>query len=228
MLNSFSNFDIVSFLIQILVRVFVVLTALPLHEYAHGFVAKKLGDPTASNQGRLRFSPLAHFDIIGTTALILTGYGWAKPVPVNPSYFKDRKKGMALTALAGPVSNLLMATVAMILYKCVYYFVPYNGFTSFIATIFLLMIQINIGLAVFNLLPIPPLDGAKIFGVFIPDKYYWKIMQYERYIMMGLFAVVMFTPILDTPIRFLNNFITSGLSYLTYFIELIAKAVGVL
>lgn len=224
--NLFSgSFDWVSFLFDLFIRLIVVFTALPIHEYAHGLVAKKLGDPTASMQGRLNLNPFHHFDPIGTTCLLLTGFGWAKPVPVNPGYFKKPKQGMALTALAGPLSNLLLATALTLIFKVIAYFVPYNNFVVVLLSAISLMISINISLAVFNLLPIPPLDGAKIFGALLPDRIYWKVMQYERIIMIALFALLFATDILDLPISWLSGKIYTGIDFLTGFVDLIAQAV---
>lgn len=224
MITNIMNGDWTGYLFQILVRVLVVFTALPLHEFAHGIVARKLGDPTAERMGRLDLNPLRHFDPIGTTMLLFTGYGWAKPVPINPSYFKNPKSGMALTALAGPVSNILLATVLLMVYKLLGYFVPSNTVTEMLMMMFYIMISTNISLAVFNLLPCPPLDGAKIFGALLPDRIYWRIMQYERYIMMVLFAVIMFTPFLDRPLSILTGLMHRLIDFLTGFVDIIARA----
>ena len=146
--------------------VLVVFFCLPVHEYAHGFIANKLGDPTAKSMGRLDFNPLAHLDPIGTVAIFLFGFGWAKPVPVNPNYFKNPKRGMALTALGGPVSNILMALIAMILYKLtVVLGMAFPGAASvllILSYILFGLISLNLSLAVFNLVPIPPLDLSLI------------------------------------------------------------------
>lgn len=225
MISSLMSGNWSMYLFQILVRVLVVFTALPLHEFAHGWVARKLGDHTAERMGRLDLNPLHHFDPFGTTMLLLTGYGWAKPVPINPVYFKNPKKGMALTALAGPVSNILLAAVLMIVYKLLYFFVPQNPVTDMLVMMFSIMISTNISLAVFNLLPCPPLDGAKIFGAFLPDRIYWSVMQYERYIMMALFGLVMFG-FLDVPLSMLTGLMQRLILFLTSFVDLIARTVG--
>ena len=156
-------------LAQVLSVAFVVLCILPLHEFAHGWVAYKLGDPTAKNAGRLTLNPLVSLDRTGAIALILFGFGWAKPVPVDPRYFKNPKRGMAATALAGPVSNLLAALIGAFLVMGMA-FVEINGVTAFVFNVLYYYVVVNISLAVFNLVPIPPLDGSRILGMFLSDR----------------------------------------------------------
>ena len=228
-------------MLQLLASIVVVFIALPLHECAHGFVAKKLGDPTASNMGRLTLNPLAHFDPIGTTALILVGFGWAKPVPVNPYYFKNRKNGMALTALAGPVSNLLIAAVALMAYKLLYYFVPVNAFVQILASVMVLIAQIDISLCAFNLIPLPPLDGSKIIGFFLPmnwyarfENFFARYQQIVLYVMIFLFFILprlggpfsIISNAIDIPFNFLWNAMFWIADKLTFFVDLIARAIG--
>ncbi len=169
---------------EYLARIIVLFTAISVHEFAHGFVAYKLGDPTAKYSGRLTLNPLAHFDLIGAICMVFFGFGWAKPVPINPMYFRDRKKGSALTALAGPVSNILLAFASTIFAALYYVFVlrVVPGFiTGFIFTLFIQLAFVNISFAVFNLIPFPPLDGSKILGMFLSYENYNKLLYYERF-----------------------------------------------
>lgn len=202
-------------IIGLLAAVFVVFCTLPVHEYAHALVATKLGDDTPRLKGRLTLAPLAHIDIMGALMILLVGVGYAKPVPVNPRKFKNPKAGMALTALAGPASNILMALFFMVLANiCELIYssnpvliveVSYIFFTS--------AATVNVSLAVFNLLPIPPLDGSRIINLIIPSKYYFKIMQYERYIILGVFALI-FLGVLDLPLSFLTGAVMKGISFI--------------
>lgn len=199
----------IELVINLCVRVFIIFCVLPIHEYAHGFVANKLGDNTAQLKGRLTLNPLAHVDPMGALMVLLVGFGYAKPVPVNIGRFKrgKRKQYMALTAFAGPVSNLIMATIFTFLYCLIYYKFLYTSEAMvYVALFFSVAAQINISLAVFNLLPIPPLDGSRILNAFLPDRIYYKIMQYERYIVLIVFALILMN-VLDTPIALLTNII---------------------
>lgn len=173
-----------SSLTEILARVFVLFTAISVHEFAHGYVAYKLGDPTAKYSGRLTLNPLSHLDPIGAICMALFGFGWAKPVPVNPMYFKDRKKDNALVALAGPVSNIILAFLSAILTALYYAFVLMkfdNFITGFFFTVLMQLAVVNISFAVFNLIPFPPLDGSKILGAFLSYESYNKLLMYERF-----------------------------------------------
>lgn len=202
--------------IGLLVSVFAVFCVFPIHEYAHAFVATKLGDDTPRLRGRLTLNPLAHIDIIGALMILIVGFGYAKPVPVNARRFKNPKAGMALTALAGPVSNLLMAFIFSLVGNIISFAAYKAGVTSdlFRAVILFtaLASQINAGLAVFNLLPIPPLDGSKILALVIPPKYYFKYLQYERYIIIGVFLLI-FIGVLDIPLSFLTGIIYRGINF---------------
>lgn len=187
--------------ISILSRCFVVFCCMPIHELAHGWVAYKLGDKTAKNAGRLTFNPLAHLSPLGTLMIFLFGIGYANPVPVNPRYFKNVKGGMALTALAGPASNLIMGAIAV----WGYYIIPTtNTFTYALSYFFYFAAYVNVTLAVFNLIPIPPLDGSKILAVVLPNSAYNKYMMYERYVMIVV-MILLFTGVLDGVISTLSR-----------------------
>lgn len=228
------NFDITD-LYTLLAYALVILTVLPFHEYAHAWAANKLGDPTANFQGRLSLNPLKHLDPLGTICILLTGFGWAKPVPVNPVNFKKTtmRTGMAITAFAGPLANIIFAFFAIILGKLFlgFGFVVVNNETAagilFIAAnLFYLIASVSIGLAVFNLIPIPPLDGSKVLNAVLPDRIYFKIMQYEQYVFIGL-ILIMVSGILDTPLYFLRTNLYNGVEFLTRFVDLIFEAIGV-
>ncbi len=186
--------------INLLVRVFTVFCILPIHEYAHALTAVNLGDDTPRLQGRLSMNPLAHLDIFGSLMILLCGFGYAKPVSINPRNFKNPKAGMALTALAGPGSNILLSVIFAVLANCANIWNANTGSTVAWVTVVFCMYAalINISLALFNLIPVPPLDGSRILNVVLPPKYYFGIMKYERYIMIGLF-VLMVTGIFSRP-----------------------------
>ena len=176
----------------VIARAIVVFLCLPVHELCHGLAAYKLGDDTAKKMGRLSFNPIAHLDPLGTIMIFLFGIGYAKPVPINPLKFKDYRKGVALTALAGPLSNLAMAFVSAFVSAAVLHFFSGAAAARVIAYLFSLTASINISLAVFNLLPIPPLDGSKVLFALLPDRLYRKLMRYERYGMLVLLVLVVF------------------------------------
>ena len=181
---------------MLLTRVLSVLLCLTVHETCHGLVAYALGDPTAKRMHRLSFNPLHHIDWVGLAAMLLVGFGWAKPVPVDMRYFKDPKKGMALTALAGPMSNFLMAALCCIPLRWLLPLVlrmdnlqsPLVWLYNFLITLILM----NLGLGLFNLLPIPPLDGSKVLFALLPDRADLQLMRYERYGMLLLILLVSF------------------------------------
>lgn len=198
---------------EILLFVVIVLISLTVHEFAHGYAAYKLGDPTAKAYGRLSLDPRAHLDLFGTIVMLLAGFGWAKPVPVNPNYFKNRKRGMAITAVAGPASNLIMAFVMLLLLECVYAFAPLGFLASAAFSHFsffcIMFAYSNIRLALFNLIPVPPLDGSRLLNLFLPERYYFKIMRYERYIYLAVVLAVA-TGILSKPLNYLGVQLLQG------------------
>lgn len=192
-------------LLSLLVRALVLFTAFPVHESAHALTAHWLGDDTAKDQGRISLNPFKHINLFGALFMLFVGVGAAKPVPINASKFKKPKVGMAVSALAGPVSNLLLAYLSMILYRSLYSISYLNGSDlSILLYIFQYAAILNIGLAVFNLLPIPPLDGSRIVTMFLPDKSYFGIMKYEKYIFIALFILI-FSGLLDRPLYFLQD-----------------------
>ncbi|MBQ1374948.1 MAG: site-2 protease family protein [Clostridia bacterium] len=210
-------FNIQSFS-ELIFRLIAVILALTFHEFSHGLAAYLMGDDTARSQGRLTLNPLKHIDIFGCIMLLLVGFGWAKPVGVNPMRFKNPKAGMAITALAGPVSNFILAFIFYVLALVVQ--INATGANGQIGqtaiaviTFFSVCISMNIGLGIFNMIPVPPLDGSRVVTAFLPDRMYFGIMRYERYIMIGLMALL-FLNVLDVPLSFLFAKVWDGISFL--------------
>ena len=200
--------NILGFLISIVCR----LIAITGHEVAHGFVSDKLGDPTPRREGRLSFNPLAHLDLTGTILMLLTGFGWAKPVAVDPRYYRDTKKGMALVAVAGPLSNLIMAFLGLLIYAIFFIINVKTGafasLTGFLQTFSMYFAQTNLCFMVFNLIPIPPLDGSRILGMFLSNRSYYKLLQYERYSMILIMVLSLtgaFSRIIGTGVGLVFN-----------------------
>ena len=217
-LFRFSNFDLKTFLLSLP----VILIALTVHEVSHGFVAMKLGDPTARNLGRLTLNPLKHLDPIGTICMVLFHFGWAKPVPINTRYFKKPRRDMALTALAGPVSNFIMGFGGLLIYRILLavFTAIYSEKTGDFSVkvmgttleFFGMFATLNVSLAVFNLFPVPPLDGSRIFLTFLPAKYYFGVMKYERFIMIG-FLVILYTGVLSGVLSTLVGWVIQGMGF---------------
>ncbi len=168
----------------------ILLVALPVHELAHAYTADRMGDQTARWNGRLTMNPFAHLDIFGSLLIFLAGFGYAKPVPVNPRNFRDYNKGMILTSLAGPLSNLVMAFLSLAILKLITMFSLSLEVRGIVSLFFDTFSYINIILAVFNLFPIPPLDGYRVISNFLPPRWVFMIEQYQRYITIIFFVLV--------------------------------------
>jgi Zn-dependent protease len=202
--------DINHILQQIIILAPPFLFALTFHELAHGYVAWRLGDPTAKNAGRLTMNPLKHLDPLGVLAFIIMKIGWAKPVPVNPVYFRDPRQGMLLVALAGPGANMLLAVASAILVKLL---LPLHPFIPLfllnpLAQMLAASVWINVMLAVFNLVPIPPLDGSKILAGVLPPEMargYEKLEPYGFILLLILFYLGLISQVIMPIIRFANN-----------------------
>ena len=208
-----------NYLISLLLSLPIVLLSLSLHETAHGFAAWRLGDPTARNMGRLTLNPVKHLDPIGTLCMLLAGFGWAKPVPINTRNLRKPRRDMALCALAGPLSNLLLAIVFVLLLRFIGYgwlarILPTSQFTYNVAYFSILFlyygVYMNVTLAIFNLLPIPPLDGSRILFLLLPPRLYFKIAPYERYITIAVMLLLLLGP-LSNLISLLTLLIVKGL-----------------
>lgn len=216
-----SNF--VPQLISLLFSLPCVLIAITFHEVAHGYAAYRLGDPTAASLGRLTLNPLKHLDPLGTLCMLLFRFGWARPVPINSRYFKKPRRDMAIVALAGPLTNIGLAFLGMLLYHiagAVSSLLPQTGGRSFGATAMGLLIvflsyffQLNASFAIFNLLPIPPLDGSRLLTLILPPKWYFKIMEYERWIALGM-LVLLYIGVLDGPLSFLVNGLLGAMDWI--------------
>lgn len=188
--NLFSQLNFASIGTAVL-RVTAVFLCLTVHETCHGLAAYVLGDPTAKQMHRLSLNPLRHIDWFGLLMMFLFGFGWAKPVPVDMRYFKKPKQGMAITALAGPVSNFLLAILLLFFSKLIYLYASYTITINIFYQFFITTSILSVGLGLFNLIPIPPLDGSKVLAVLLPDRTYYQLMHYERFGMILLLVLVM-------------------------------------
>lgn len=207
-------FDII---VGLCVSAFVVFCIIPIHEYAHAKVAYKLGDETARLSGRLTLSPLAHINWLGALMILLVGFGYAEPVPVNIHNvrMKNKKLAMALIALAGPVSNLAVAFLSIFAMYLVALLAPEGILQSSFVFFFRYTALININLAVFNLIPVPPLDGSRILFAVLPTKYYFGVMKYERYITIAILLLLV-TGALSKPLSALSGVIYGAFSSVIY------------
>lgn len=212
-------------LVDTLLTAVAALLCLTVHELSHGAVAYRLGDPIAKEAGRLTLNPIRHIDPLGLLLLITAHVGWAKPVPVDPRYFKNPKRGMALTALAGPASNFVLAWLFLLLGNGAAHLLTSLPWTPpdwvFLAlyhalNFVIILAVVSTGLGVFNLFPIPPLDGSKILFSFFPDKVYYTVLRYERYVMLLMLAAVWFG-LLDKPLTFLIAHAVNALCVLSGF-----------
>lgn len=219
-----SGFNLEAFIIELLLTLPVIMLALSAHEAAHGYVAYKCGDPTAYNMGRITLNPFKHFDPIGLLCMMLIGYGWAKPVQINTRNFRDPKKGMALSALAGPMANLILGLVSAVLGGLVlaWYTSIHSPFGQRCVELLFLLLELsalyNFLFMVFNLIPVPPFDGSRIFLVFLPPKTYFAIMRYERQIMMGLLlALIVCSNVFNfSPFSWIARELTYGIMWPCY------------
>lgn len=220
------NLDSIDVL-QIITKILIIFLVLPIHECAHAWAAHKMGDETAAYSGRLTLNPLAHIDILGALCLLITGFGWAKPVPINPLKFKKQRFGIAITAAAGPLSNLAVSFIAMIIYRIVLslpggsgYFLSSTGdITGGFIILYILQffILVNIGLAIFNLIPIPPLDGSKIISYFTSAKFDRWIYEHQLIVNAVFFAVII-TGILSKPLNIIGGYVYDFFWFITNFI----------
>lgn len=220
------NLDSIDVL-QIITKILIIFLVLPIHECAHAWAAHKMGDETAAYSGRLTLNPLAHIDILGALCLLITGFGWAKPVPINPLKFKKQRFGIAITAAAGPLSNLAVSFIAMIIYRIVlslpggsgYFFSSAGDITGGFVILYILQffILVNIGLAIFNLIPIPPLDGSKIISYFTSAKLDRWIYEHQLIVNAVFFAVIL-TGILSKPLNIIGGYVYDLFWFITNFI----------
>ncbi|MCQ1529851.1 site-2 protease family protein [Lutispora thermophila] len=195
---------------DLLHRLPAVFIGFSFHEFAHALAADAMGDDTARLSGRLTLDPLVHIDPLGIIMLAVFRFGWAKPVPINPLNFKNRKKGMILVSLAGPMMNFIIALAALFIYAILYS--KFGFINEIVDNILINIYLINIGLGVFNLIPLPPLDGSKILAGFLPARFEYKFYSYERYSYL-LLLLLIFTDAIDTILGPMFFYAEMGISY---------------
>ena len=207
--DSMTAFDLVFLFLGYAIMVLLIL---PFHEFAHAFVAHLCGDDTAKWHGRMTLNPFVHLDPFGTVMLVLCGFGYAKPVPVVSRNFRHFKRDMILVALAGPLSNLLMAVLAVGLFclSVPLYSINPPLFVALKLVLIDIIMSINVTLAVFNLLPIPPLDGSRLWSTLLPGRWAYNLERYSQYITWGIFALLL-TGVLDGPLSFLTGLVETGI-----------------
>ena len=202
--------------------VIAVVLAMSIHEMAHGLVSYWLGDPTAKMQGRISLNPFAHVDWLGVLCLLLFHFGWAKPVPIDASYYKDRKTGIIWTSFAGPLANFLLAFICVFIYILLIVFLPqfvYSGIGSFIVSTLSTSATLNVGFGLFNLIPVPPLDGSKILFAFLPDEQYYRFIEGSPFFMLVLILLI-YMNVLNVPFAMLQN------NILQFFINISSMILG--
>lgn len=208
-----------NFIYELIYTIPAVLIAISMHEFAHGYVSYRLGDPTPKEKGRLSLNPFAHLDLVGTLCLLIFHFGWAKPVLVNPYYYRNRKKGMLMVALAGPGMNFCIAFLSIFFMGMILKITGgYGGsLIQYIFTFLDYLYIFNIGLGVFNLIPVPPLDGSKVLGAILPEDKYFRYMQYEKYGSIILIALL-YLGVLDGPLSTLRIGLHNIMSTIVNFI----------
>ena len=225
--NFLSQFNIF-LLIYWVIRIGAVLICVIVHELSHGLAAWLLGDPTAKRSGRLSINPIRHIDLMGFLMMMVTRVGWAKPVPVDMRYFKKPKRDMAITALAGPVSNFLLAAAALMVARVPLWLEWNSDFGDHLLGGACITAVLSVGLGLFNLIPIPPLDGSRLLCAVLPDRVYYTLMQYERWLMLAVIALAWFG-ILSGPLNVGMSWVLRGLCGLTGFpFEILQYYFGIL
>ena len=209
------NFDIQR-LLYLLISAAASLVCITFHELSHGLVAYRLGDPTAKDAGRLTLNPIKHIDLVGLVMMLVAHVGWAKPVPVDMRYFQHPKRGMALTALAGPGANFLLALVSLLLGSVMMAFLEMGPVTLYVLLFLMYVAVLSVGLGIFNLIPISPLDGSKILYALLPDEAYYKILRYERFGMIVVVALAWFG-FFNGPLSIAMESVLHGMCILTRF-----------